>query len=70
MPRISQRPVAKLLKERFSIEDIVNLTDEDINLLAEIDAEVTQEMSFEMQKTNDEQLFEKRLLDRLVAQTS
>lgn len=61
---------AKPLKGRFNLEDAARLTEKEINLLAELDAEAIQKGIPDAEKTAEERLFEQRLLARLMAHVS
>ena len=70
MLRVNHRSSDHLLWETFSLEDLVNLSEEDILLLAELDADPVEDLPLDSEKTEEERQLEQRLLAHLVAQLS
>lgn len=70
MSEDTQRLHNKLLRKRFTLEDTINVTQEDIDLLAELVAELVLEPIPDAEKTPEERLDEQRLLSHLNARNS
>lgn len=66
MSRNERQLSIKLFEGRFNLEDAMGLTQQEIDLFPELDAEAIQATPDE-DKTAEERLFEQRILARLIA---